>query len=80
MKPEELDLINCHATSTEAGDLSEVRAISNLGAKNAVITANKGALGHTFGAAGAIESIFTLLSMKDVTIIAKKFRISFRKF
>jgi 3-oxoacyl-[acyl-carrier-protein] synthase II len=68
IKPEELDLINCHATSTETGDISEVRAIHSLGAKNALISANKGNLGHTFGAAGAIESIFTILSLKEVII------------
>lgn len=59
---DDVDLINCHATSTPAGDISEVRAI---GDSRAILVANKSQLGHTFGAAGAIESIFTILSLKE---------------
>ncbi|EAR96536.1 3-oxoacyl-(acyl carrier) synthase II (macronuclear) [Tetrahymena thermophila SB210] len=67
----QINLINCHATSTPAGDLAEIVAINkffdnNLDSiKNCLVTANKGAIGHTFGAAGAIESIFTILSIKN---------------
>lgn len=61
----EPDLINCHATSTPAGDLSEVRAIASLGS-DADIVADKSSLGHTFGAAGAIESILAIKCMQEV--------------
>lgn len=70
--PSQIDHINAHATSTVAGDTSEATAISNLleGKESrtsamTTVTANKGAIGHTFGAAGAIESIFTILSVKE---------------
>jgi len=64
---EDVDMINCHATSTKVGDLSEVRAIGN---SKATLVGNKSQLGHTFGAAGAIESIFTVLSVKEDIIPA----------
>lgn len=55
-----------------AGDTSEATAIANLlegesreSETITTVTANKGAIGHTFGAAGAIESIFTILSVKE---------------
>lgn len=64
--------MNTHATSTPAGDLCEARAIARLLEnkeellKKVSVTANKSAIGHCFGAAGSIESIFSLLSMKNV--------------
>lgn len=60
--------INCHATSTPVGDEAEARAILQLLGGNAgqvSLSAYKSNLGHTFGAAGAIELILALMSMKD---------------
>ncbi len=68
---QDIGLINSHATSTQVGDLAEGIAIRELfkdlpsGYNKCLVTANKGNIGHTFGAAGAIESIFTILSIKN---------------
>ena len=68
---EDIDHINTHATSTPVGDISEVRAIANLLRNDNTfinkvsVTAIKSLFGHTFGAAGAIESIFAILSIAN---------------
>jgi 3-oxoacyl-[acyl-carrier-protein] synthase II len=67
ISPVDVDLINCHATSTPKGDANEAGAIMSVFGKNndsPVITANKSQLGHTLGAAGAIEAVLTALSVK----------------
>ena len=64
---EEIDYLNPHATSTPVGDLSEAAAIAALlaGKKNNVnISATKSMTGHLLGAAGAVEAIICLLSIK----------------
>lgn len=66
LKSEDITLINCHATSTPLGDEIELKAIRRLfnesSLKKLFITSNKGSIGHLLGAAGAVESIFTILS------------------
>ena len=62
--------VNCHATSTVAGDVGETRAVAKALGKHPVLTAPKSALGHMVGAAGAVESIVTLLSIKEGIIPA----------
>jgi 3-oxoacyl-[acyl-carrier-protein] synthase II len=57
--------VNCHATSTVAGDVGETRAVRKALGEHPVLTAPKSALGHLVGAAGAVESIITLLSIKE---------------
>jgi 3-oxoacyl-[acyl-carrier-protein] synthase II len=69
--PHQIDHINCHATSTAAGDDQEIKAIQGLfqnqtNKGKTSITANKGQIGHCFGAAGSIETIFMIQSMKNV--------------
>ncbi len=65
--PSEVDYVNAHATSTMMGDLSELRAIERVfgSRKSLAISATKSMTGHLLGAAGAIESIITILSIRD---------------
>lgn len=62
------DLINAHATSTPMGDYIEINAINRLGLSDIPITANKSQLGHSMGAAGAIEAALSVLSIKHNVI------------
>ncbi|MFM1879508.1 MAG: hypothetical protein RLZZ241_2374 [Bacteroidota bacterium] len=65
--PEEVDAINTHGTSTPLGDVAELKAISKVfgdHAPNININSTKSMTGHLLGAAGAIETISTILSMK----------------
>jgi len=67
----DVDYLNMHATSTPVGDLSELKAILNLtkGQQNKMqISATKSMTGHLLGAAGAIEAIVCLMSIKDQVI------------
>ncbi len=67
MKPEDVDAINTHGTSTPLGDVAELKAISKVfgeHAKNININSTKSMTGHLLGAAGAIEAIAAILSMK----------------
>ncbi len=67
MKPEEVDHINTHGTSTPLGDVAELKAISEVfgdHAANININSTKSMTGHLLGAAGAIESIASILSIE----------------
>lgn len=67
LAPEEIDHVNAHATSTLEGDKSELQAIRTIFGSHAprvAVTANKSMLGHTLGAAGAIEAIVTIQSIR----------------
>ncbi len=67
MAPAEVDHVNAHATSTPEGDGAELQALGSLFGEHAPgvsITANKSMLGHTLGAAGAIESVATIQAMR----------------
>jgi 3-oxoacyl-[acyl-carrier-protein] synthase II len=67
IKPEDVDHINTHGTSTPLGDVAELKAISNVfgeHAKNININSTKSMTGHLLGAAGAVESIAAILAMK----------------
>lgn len=101
--PAEIDMINCHATSTEVGDLAELNAIKNLfgnkklneksklleifenheienieensesfdisNLKKIILNANKTFIGHLLGAAGSVESIFSIMSLNENHIV-----------
>ena len=55
--------VNAHATSTPVGDMGEIIALRRAGVDQAVITSTKSMTGHLLGAAGAIESIATILAL-----------------
>ncbi|HQC13940.1 beta-ketoacyl-[acyl-carrier-protein] synthase family protein, partial [Mesotoga prima] len=65
--PSEVDYINAHGTSTPLNDLMETRAIKRLfgNRQDLNISSTKSMAGHALGAAGAIEAVATLLSMKN---------------
>jgi 3-oxoacyl-[acyl-carrier-protein] synthase II len=66
LKPDEVAHINAHATSTPLGDVAEVKAIeATLGeaAQGVVLTSTKSMTGHLLGAAGAVESLATILAL-----------------
>lgn len=68
MKPEELDYVNVHGTSTPVGDPSEIKAIKDVfgdHAYNLNISSTKSMTGHLLGAAGAIETLFCVLSVQN---------------
>ena len=67
--PEDIDHVNAHATGTQVGDLAESKAINNaLGSNKPAVYAPKSALGHSVGAVGAVESILTVLALRDQLI------------
>ena len=68
LTPADIVHVNAHATSTEQGDIAESAAIrSALGAHtdDVVVTGTKSMTGHLLGGAGAVESIFTILALRD---------------
>ncbi|WP_343600795.1 3-oxoacyl-ACP synthase KasB [Mycobacterium sp.] len=71
LTPADIDHVNAHATGTSIGDLAEGKAINNaLGPHggNAAVYAPKAALGHSVGAVGAVESILTVLALREQVV------------
>ena len=68
LKPEDVDHINTHGTSTPLGDVAELKAITEVfgdHAKNININSTKSMTGHLLGAAGAVEAIFSIKAITD---------------
>ena len=64
----EIEHVNAHATSTPEGDRAELQAIRTIfgdHAEKVAITANKSMIGHTLGAAGAIEAVATIMAIRS---------------
>jgi 3-oxoacyl-[acyl-carrier-protein] synthase II len=74
LKASEIDIVNLHATGTNAGDASEFQAVSDVfkGCENTYINCTKGFIGHCMGAAGAIELAGNLPSFYDNKIHGSK--------
>jgi 3-oxoacyl-[acyl-carrier-protein] synthase II len=68
LTPDDIAHVNAHATSTPEGDKAELQSLRTIFGEDAgrvAVTANKSMLGHTLGAAGAIEAIATIMAMRD---------------
>lgn len=68
LQPSEIDYINAHGTSTPLGDELELGAVRRLfgnAIANVSMSSTKSAIGHLLGGAGAVESIFCILAMRD---------------
>ncbi|ULE34101.1 KasA/KasB family beta-ketoacyl-ACP synthase [Mycobacterium sp. IDR2000157661] len=69
LAPADIDHVNAHATGTRAGDLAEAHAIRRaFGGHNPAVYAPKAALGHSLGAAGAVEAVLTVQALRDGVI------------
>lgn len=62
--------VNAHATSTPVGDTAEAAAIRGAIGEHVLVTATKSQTGHLLGAAGALESVFTILALRDQVVPA----------
>ena len=68
LSPADVDYINAHGTSTPMGDDLELEAVENMfgdHAKRVAMSSTKSAIGHLLGAAGAVETIFSILAIRD---------------
>jgi 3-oxoacyl-[acyl-carrier-protein] synthase II len=65
LKPEDIDYIHAHGTSTRLNDRNEAQLIRHVFSENVPVSSTKGATGHTLGASGAIGVAFCLLALKQ---------------
>ena len=72
MQPNQIDLLNAHATGTVAGDIAETQAAETVFGKGLKINSLKGHIGHSMGASGSLESIACINMMRNNTVIPTK--------
>jgi 3-oxoacyl-[acyl-carrier-protein] synthase II len=70
--PREVDYVNLHGTATELGDIAEARATARVIGETTPVSTQKGLTGHTLGACGALESVFSILMMREGFIAANR--------
>ncbi|MBS0431820.1 MAG: beta-ketoacyl-ACP synthase II [Proteobacteria bacterium] len=71
LNPDDVQYINAHGTSTQAGDVAEVRGIRSVFGAHAdklMVSSTKSMTGHLLGAAGGVEAIFSILTMRDSVV------------
>ena len=71
IKPQDIDYLNAHGTSTVLGDVNETKAIKEVFAEHAkhlVISSSKSMIGHLFGGAGGVESVLTVLALHQQVV------------
>jgi beta-ketoacyl-acyl-carrier-protein synthase II len=66
--PADVGHVNAHGTSTPLNDAVEARILRDLFGDTPAVTSTKGVVGHTLGAAGAIEAVFTALAIENATV------------
>jgi 3-oxoacyl-[acyl-carrier-protein] synthase II len=70
LTPADIGHVNAHATSTPVGDTAEAAAIRSAIGEHVLVTATKSQTGHLLGAAGALESVFTILALREQVVPA----------
>ena len=70
LTPTDIGHVNAHATSTPVGDTAEAAAIRNSIGEHVLVSATKSQTGHLLGAAGALESVFTILALREQIVPA----------
>ncbi len=70
LSPADIGHVNAHATSTPVGDTAEAGAIHSAVGTHTLVSATKSQTGHLLGAAGALESVFTILALRDQVVPA----------
>jgi 3-oxoacyl-[acyl-carrier-protein] synthase II len=70
LSPADIGHVNAHATSTPVGDTAEAGAIRSAVGEHTIVSATKSQTGHLLGAAGALESVFAILALRDQVVPA----------
>ncbi len=71
LNPDQVDYVNAHGTSTQAGDIAETQAIKTVfgdHARSLAVSSSKSMIGHLLGASGSVEAIIAVLSLRDQVI------------